>query len=303
LKGFVEILRVKGYLDKKLFMNEKIFEDILIKYPALIEDGLVLTGRQVTVYGRRMDLFFKDVHGRQLIVELKAGPIKDQHIGQVMSYEGLVLSHENPDLRIMLIGTRVPPNIQRSLDHHGIAWKEITISDIQRFLTKEKDGEFNKFLEKRFNIPLAPIAVFKKQNKFIYQGVQSCIPSLFIPIKKQEVEKAENKFKKGVEKVYFYSNSNIGEIDSLVVKSIYFKFKGDNQISVKADIVDFTQEFPKNYPLFEGESLQGKYYYGFINLRRLKQCVPLVDLKHFVSSKNLRNDVPGACIILDPGVE
>lgn len=122
-------------------LKEKTFEDILAKYPNLIEEGLVLEGRQVTVYGRRIDLLFKDSFGRRLIVELKAGPIKDEHIGQIMSYEGSLLSHENPDLRIMLIGMRVPPNIRRSLDHHGIAWKEISITALIKYLNEA--GEAN----------------------------------------------------------------------------------------------------------------------------------------------------------------
>jgi hypothetical protein len=122
-------------------LDEKTFEDILVKYPHLIEEGLVLEGRQVMVYGRRMDLLFKDTFGRQLIVELKGGPIKDEHIGQVMSYEGSILSHGNPDLRIMLVGTRVPPNIRKSLDHHGIAWKEISIDTLIEHLNKA--GETN----------------------------------------------------------------------------------------------------------------------------------------------------------------
>lgn len=120
---------------------EKNFEDVLAKYPILIEDGLVLQDRQVTIYGRRMDLLFKDALGRQLIIELKAGPIKDEHIGQIMSYEGSLLSHGNPDLRIMLVGTRVPPNIQRSLDHHGIAWKEITFAVLQKHLQSVGDED------------------------------------------------------------------------------------------------------------------------------------------------------------------
>jgi hypothetical protein len=120
-------------------MKESLFEDILAKYPQLIEEGLVLVGRQMAIYGRRMDLVFKDTFGRQLIVELKAGPIKDEHIGQIMSYEGSMLSHDNPDLRIMLVGTRVPPNIQRSLDHHGIAWKEIALSVLQKYLQSVGD--------------------------------------------------------------------------------------------------------------------------------------------------------------------
>jgi hypothetical protein len=41
-------------------MLEKDFEDIICKYPELIEDGLVLINRQVSLYGRRMDILFED---------------------------------------------------------------------------------------------------------------------------------------------------------------------------------------------------------------------------------------------------
>ncbi|MCX6668843.1 MAG: endonuclease NucS [Methanothrix sp.] len=135
-------------------LTERDFEDILCKYPDLIEDGLALKGRQVGVYGRRMDLLFEDRSKRKLIVELKIGPIKDGHIGQIMSYEGTLLSAEDPTVRIMLIGNRVPPNIQRSLDHHGIAWKEITYSQLKEFLRKRGDEQFLKLLleENQFTI-------------------------------------------------------------------------------------------------------------------------------------------------------
>jgi hypothetical protein len=123
-------------------MKESDLESILAKYPDLIEDGLILVGRQVTVYGRRIDLIFEDRFKRKLIVELKAGPIKDEHMGQILSYEGMILSADNPDIRVMLIGTRVPPNIQRSLDHHGIAWKEIKLSSLKDSLADKGDDQF-----------------------------------------------------------------------------------------------------------------------------------------------------------------
>ena len=55
-------------------------------------------------------------NNRKLIIELKIGPIKDEHIGQILSYEGMILSHDDPAVRVMLIGNRVPPNIQKSLE-------------------------------------------------------------------------------------------------------------------------------------------------------------------------------------------
>ncbi len=134
-------------------VREKDFENILAKYPELIEEGLILLGRQVRVYGRIMDLLFEDKFKRRLIVELKIGPIKDQHIGQVLSYEGMLLSSENPTIRVMLIGNRVPPNIQRSLDHHGIAWREITLSALREFIILRNDKEFLGLFDDDIPIP------------------------------------------------------------------------------------------------------------------------------------------------------
>lgn len=126
---------------------EKTFEDILCKYPELIEDGLIFKGRQIIKFGRRIDILFEDKFKRELLVELKSGPIKDEHIGQILSYEGMLLSADDPTIRIMLIGTRVPPNLQKSLDHHGIIWKEITYAKLESFIKTKNDENFLSFLE------------------------------------------------------------------------------------------------------------------------------------------------------------
>lgn len=142
---------------------EKQIEDILCKYPELIEDGLTVTDRQKTIHKRRMDILFKDKYGRDLIVELKRGAIKDEHLGQILSYEGLLLSADDPTIRVMLIGNRVPPNIQKSLDHHGIAWKEISYSRLKEFVGSKKDVEFSSFfLDEQLDIT---INTPKQKNK------------------------------------------------------------------------------------------------------------------------------------------
>ena len=50
----------------KIF-NERIFEDIVFKYPELIEDGLIFKGRQVNVKGKRVDLLFEDRHTDKIL--------------------------------------------------------------------------------------------------------------------------------------------------------------------------------------------------------------------------------------------
>ena len=137
-------------------LSEKDFEDIICKYPDIIEGGLIFKGRQITLYGRRMDVLFEDKFKGKLILELKIGPIKDEHIGQIMSYEGMLLSADAPAIRIMLVGNRVPPNIRRSLDHHGIAWKEITVAKLKEFLNGKNDEQFRELFQDE------PIEIRKK---------------------------------------------------------------------------------------------------------------------------------------------
>jgi hypothetical protein len=137
--------------------TENDFETALQKYPELIEEGLQVIGRQMVMYGRRMDLVFADKFKRTLITELKWGPIKDEHIGQIMAYEGMLLSSTDPSVRVMLVGTRVPPNLRMSLDHHGIAWKEITPVDLVGFLRSKSDDGLLKLFEGAAVVPLANV--------------------------------------------------------------------------------------------------------------------------------------------------
>jgi Endonuclease NucS C-terminal domain len=127
-------------------MNEKDIEDIVFKYPSLIEEGLKIRGRQVCVNGKYIDLLFEDRFGQKLIVELKKGTIVRKHIGQIMDYEGHLLSPDDPTVRIMLIGNRVPENFRRSLEHHGIEWKELSFKFLSNFLQEQNDFELLKKL-------------------------------------------------------------------------------------------------------------------------------------------------------------
>jgi hypothetical protein len=127
-------------------MNEKQFENILAKYPELIEEGLSIAGRQVNLKGKFVDLVLKDRHGQRLIAEIKKGTIKREHIGQLMDYEGYYLSPEDPTIRVMLIGNRVPPNFRKALEHHGFEWREIGFNILNEFLKKNNDFECLAYL-------------------------------------------------------------------------------------------------------------------------------------------------------------
>lgn len=286
-------------------LTEKDFEDIICKYPDLIEEGLTLKGRQITLFGRRMDILFEDKFKRKLIIELKIGPIKDEYIGQILSYEGMLLSADDPTIRVMLVGNRVPPNIQKSLDHHGIAWKEITVTKIKDYLANKGDMEFlNKTSEEKIELKNnLNLAIVEKNKKLPVCESLEKHPALFVPVESRWINQAFDYFKTGKEKLYFYTNSNIGTAISLGIKNIYFKLKGTTEISVKADFIEILEDNPVAFRLPGAEERTGKYYYGYKNLRLLTNKVNLIDLKYFTTENNLKIDIPGACIIIDPKVE
>lgn len=128
---------------KGVDMIEKEFEDILYKYPELIEEGLIFKGRQVNVDRKFIDLSFKDKFGMNLIVELKIGIAKREHIAQLMDYAGhsINIDEGKPPVRVMLIANRIPENFKHSFDYFGFEYKEITIDTIRQFLHNKNDQE------------------------------------------------------------------------------------------------------------------------------------------------------------------
>lgn len=130
-----------GHSKETLNMDEKTFEDIICKYPDLIEDKLPFKGRQVIVAGKRVDVLFEDRHGQKLIVEIKKGTVRREDVAQLLDYEGYFVSPDDPNVRVMLVGNRVPENLRRSLDHHGFEWKEFTTTYLINFLRDKCDPE------------------------------------------------------------------------------------------------------------------------------------------------------------------
>ena len=127
-------------------------------------------------------------------------------------------------------------------------------------------------------------------------------PALFVPVERHWINEAFDYFNKGKEKVYFTTSSGIGAAAQLSIEHVYFKLKGDKTVSAIADFIDLTTDNPVDFRLRGSEGQTGKYYYGYKNLKWLKNPIDLLELKYFESQKNLRIDVPGACIILDPGL-
>lgn len=107
---------------------------------------------------RHIDLVFRDKFGQRLIIELKNGPILRAHIGQLFEYQGELLTPDDPNVRVMLIGNRVPPNMRRSLEHHGFEWLELTVEHLAGYVRKRDDSEFTEYFAKQPHVPAASVS-------------------------------------------------------------------------------------------------------------------------------------------------
>jgi predicted transport protein len=134
-------------------LSERLFEDILVKYTELIENKLTFIGRQVTYFGKRIDILFEDRFKEKLIVELKIGNLQRNALSQVMEYEGYILSEKDPSARVMIIANRIPLNLKKAMDHHGIEYKEITIKHLMEFLEKRDEVLLNSIMVQKQDKP------------------------------------------------------------------------------------------------------------------------------------------------------
>jgi hypothetical protein len=122
-------------------ISKQLFEDILCKYPELIEPGLKCKARGMEFYGYTVDILLEDKSRRKLAITVRTAPIKEEHIGDLVSYKSTVLTGEDPAMRVMLVSDKIPPHLQKSLEHGDVAWKEITTFQIKEHLNKAGDAE------------------------------------------------------------------------------------------------------------------------------------------------------------------
>ena len=110
---------------------------------------------------------------------------------------------------------------------------------------------------------------------------------------------AVNYFLNGNKLLYFYTDSQIGNIDVSEAKKIYFKLKGEKFVTATADLVEITTKRPTENILDVNAMVEAKYFYAYKNLRFLEQKILLKDIS-YPSGKYLRNDAPCIYIINDP---
>ena len=65
---------------------EQQLEDWIEADPSLLQAGLTIIGRQISVIGGRLDLLALDTQGRLVVIELKPGNLERETIAQVLDY-------------------------------------------------------------------------------------------------------------------------------------------------------------------------------------------------------------------------
>lgn len=77
-------------LDAALVDLEEHLEDWIEKDPGLLQEGLTVVGRQMTVDGGRLDLLAVDTQGRWIVIEIKAGQVRRDTVAQAIDYASSV---------------------------------------------------------------------------------------------------------------------------------------------------------------------------------------------------------------------
>lgn len=223
--------------------SEKIFEDILVKYPEIIEDNLSFLDRQVAYFGKRVDLLFRDRFNEKLIVELKKDTLNRNALGQVLEYEGYIISEKDPTARVMIVANRIPLNLKTAMDHHGIEWREITLRSLKEFLVTKNDKDFlhlfeqeeplfqgQKGLSKKDKDPSKKIVnlLTMDTNSIVHQIKSSQNYKSFLrilPMKIKNEEEAKRILKRNFENL---KHGHINEIITLIDKP--YPYEKDGQL-------------------------------------------------------------------------
>jgi len=257
--------------------SERLFEDILVKYPDLIESNLKLIGRQVNHFGKRIDILFEDRFNEKLIIELKKDNLDRNALSQVLEYEGYILSEKDPSARVMLIANRIPLNLKKAMDHHGIEYKEITIKQLLMFLEKNDSEFFNVITSQQNDETLSTIT-----NRG-YQTMASKLDEiLYIGGTWSElIEKAEIESKKVNGKIKY----------SKGVLNAHIKYRTITQKNpdyLKNSIINSSGVFPNDITPDYAKSRRGKIieliHQGLTDFEILKIIDNLFPSGHFTSS-------------------
>jgi hypothetical protein len=78
---------------------ESHLEDWIERDPSLLQSGLTIVGRQITLEGGTLDLLALDPQGRWIVIEIKRGRVRRETVAQALDYAACVARLGGDDLR------------------------------------------------------------------------------------------------------------------------------------------------------------------------------------------------------------
>lgn len=121
------------------------FESILCKYPELISPGLTVRERDFVLYGQTVDILAVDKYKKRFAIQVRVSPIASEHAAEIISHQNAILSGDAPDVSMLVVSDKIPPHLQKTFEHNGIAWKEISEFQVREHLAKKNDDMISGF--------------------------------------------------------------------------------------------------------------------------------------------------------------
>ena len=82
--------------------TEEMLEEVLVRSPSLLSDGLKLVGRQIETRGGPLDLLGVDEDGRLVIFELKRGMLTRDAVAQIVDYASFLADLSPADMNLLI---------------------------------------------------------------------------------------------------------------------------------------------------------------------------------------------------------
>lgn len=117
-----ELFTLDEMTDNEYIFSEQDIEQIIADNPSIIEKGLTLFERQLSIQSGRIDLILQNVAGDLLIVEIKKNYAKDDVITQLLNYIGYI-EKENRTKKVkgaIVCEKGVSPRLKGAAEHLGI---------------------------------------------------------------------------------------------------------------------------------------------------------------------------------------
>ncbi len=89
-------------IDESSIDLENDIENWIFEDPSLVQPGLEIVGRQISLEGGRLDLLAIDTQGRWVVIEIKKGTLYRETIAQVLDYASCIATISEEELRSKL---------------------------------------------------------------------------------------------------------------------------------------------------------------------------------------------------------